>query len=186
MATVKRCLTYVAGVAVGFGLTACGDGIYVNRTETVAYSGETYVQSSAAIGTNQVVVFNSPYAPDETINSVLTAARERYTSNQYRFFAGPPIADWNGYTVLMAFSDGPLGNQNLCKNRQIPLRPMSGAWTTIFAEYCLGDILVSEVTAYTRPVNGPNDPRFSQLVGSVVSGLFQYRLPTNTGNGVNR
>jgi hypothetical protein len=182
MQTAKRSPTRLAVLALAaLGLVACDDGVYVNRSALVAYSGEIYVQSTAAIGANQIVVFNSPYVPDATINGILAAARERYASDQYRFFAGPPTPEWNGYTVILAFSDGPLGNQNLCKNKQMPLRPMSGGWTTVFAEYCLNDILVSEVTAYTRPVNGPDDPRFSNLMGSVFSALFEYRPPTNTG-----
>jgi hypothetical protein len=141
------------------------------------------VQSLGATGTNQVVVFNSPYAPDPTINAILDAARKRYTSNQFRFFAGAPIPEWNGYTLLVAFSDGPLGNQNLCKNRQTPLRPVSADRTSLFVEYCVGDVLVSEVSAHSRPVKGVDDPQFAKLMGAAFAGIFEYRLPTSAGAG---
>ncbi len=156
------------------GLAGCGDGVFVNRSEYgTAYSGVLYVQYSAAVGTNQIVVFNSPYPPEPTLQSVLAGARARYQSNQYRFFVGAPPPDWNGYTILLAFADGVLGNQNLCRNRNQPLRPMSAGKTTLHAEYCYGETLVVEATGYTRAVSGPDDPRFAKLVGGVISALFE-------------
>jgi hypothetical protein len=173
-------------ILAGAGLSACDQGVFVNRSESpTAYSGFYYVQSTAAMGTNQVVVYNSPYPPETTVGGILSAAQARYQSNQYRFFAGPPVADWNGYTVVLAFSDGPLGNQNLCVNRDQPLRPMSAGWTSLFAEYCLGSTLVTEASAYTRVVTGPDDPRFAKLVGGVIAALFEYRPPPGQ-NGFGR
>jgi hypothetical protein len=159
-------------------LSACDQGVFVNRSEApTAYSGGYYAWSTAAMGTNQIVVYNSPYPPEQTINSVLNAAQARYQSNQYRFFAGAPVTDWNGYTVVLAFADGPLGNRNLCNSRDQPLRPMSAGWTSIFAEYCLGPTLVTEASAYTRAVTGPDDPQFAKLVGATIAALFEYRPP---------
>jgi hypothetical protein len=183
MTTMTKSLVRAVALATAvFGLAACEDSVYVNRSELINFSGETYVQFSAAVGTNQIVVFNSPYAPDPTINAMLAAAKQRYASDQYRFFAGPPVPDWNGYTLIVAFSEGVQGNQNLCRDRQAPLRPMRAGWTDIFAEYCLGNILISETKAYTRPVTGPDDPKFSKLMGSVFASLFEYRLPTSAGS----
>ncbi len=177
-----RASAVAALCAVSALLAGCDQGVFVNRNPTPsAFSGYDNIQQVAANGRNQIVVYNSPFPPDATINSILAAAQKRYASNQYRFFAGPPTPDWNGYTVLLAFSDGVTGNRNLCQNRQQPLRPMTGGWTTIFAEYCLGDILVTEATAYTRPVNGPDDPRFTKLVEAALGGLFEYWVPNRTG-----
>jgi hypothetical protein len=176
MARPIPCLAVL--ILAGTLLSACDKGIFVNRSETpTAYSGAYYVSSTAAMGTNQVVVYNSPYPPEPTVSGVLTAAQQRYQSNQYRFFAGPPGADWNGYTVVLAFSDGPQGNRNLCIDRDLPLRPMTAGWTSVFAEYCLGPTLVTEASAYTRVVTGPDDPRFNELVGGVLAALFEIRPP---------
>lgn len=166
-------------------LSACDNGVFVNRSEApTAYSGGYYAWSTAAMGTNQIVVYNSPYPPEQTVISVLNAAHARYQSNQYRFFAGAPIVDWNGYTVVLAFADGPLGNSNLCVNRDQPLRPMSAGWTSVFAEYCLGPTLVTEASAYTRTVTGPDDPHFAELVGGVIAALFEYRPPPGQNGGM--
>src|SRR4051794_15532253 len=110
-----RILRVVAPLAA-VALAACDTtGIFINRSESPsAYGGANYAWSTAAMGSNQVVVYNSPYTPDATINGILGAAHARYQSDQYRFFAGSPIEDWNGYTVVLAFSDGPVGNRNLC------------------------------------------------------------------------
>jgi hypothetical protein len=174
--------TAAALILAGMTLSACDDGVFVNRSESpTAYTGYFYVQSTAMMGINQVVVYNSPYAPDPTIKGVLDAAHLRYQSNQYKFFAGAPIADWNGYTVVLAFADGIQGNQNLCVNREEPLRPTKPGWTSIFAEYCLGSTLVTEANAYTKAVSGLDDPRFAKLVGGVISALFEYHTPPQHG-----
>jgi len=172
--SAKRLFLAMPTVLTLVSTSACTDGVYVNRSEYgTAYSGVQYVQYSAAMGTNQIVVFNSQYPPEPTLQSILSAAQTRYRSNQYRFFVGAPPQDWNGYTILLAFADGVQGNTNLCRNRNQPLRPVSAGKTALHAEYCYGETLVVEANGYTQAVSGPDDPRFAKLVQGVVSALFE-------------
>lgn len=162
----------IVGVAVAM-LSACSDGVTVNRSEVAGgYSGMLYTQSQAAGGTNAVVVRNDPF-PDA---AVLTALRSRYQSDQYRFGLGPSPENWNGYTLVFGFGGAPIGNQNLCQNPNLPLRPTAASETSIVGDYCYGAILITEAQGWTSAVNDPNDPRFQKLVGDVTAELFAYRL----------
>jgi hypothetical protein len=166
----KRLLWCIAGVAA-VTLTAC-DGTIVNRSEVAGgYTGFLYTQSQAAGGTNAVMVRNAPFAPD----AVVTALQDRYQSDQYRFGLGPTPADWNGYTVVLAFGGAPVGTRNLCQDPNLPLAAPSGGRTTVVGDYCLGNILVSEATGWTSAVQDPQDPHFKNLVGDVVAELFSYQ-----------
>ena len=169
--TSKRLLWCVAGLAAA-ALTACDDGTTVQRSEVAGgYTGFLYAQSQAANGTNAVVVRNAPFAPD----AVVTALQDRYQSDQYRFGVGPTPADWNGYTVVLAFGGAPIGTQNLCQDPNLPLTAATGGRTTVVGDYCLGNILVSEAVGSTPTVSDPKDPHFKSLVGDVVAQLFAYQ-----------
>ena len=165
-------------------LAACESGVSVVRYESsTAFSGEVYGNDLAAHGSNAVTVYDSPFPPDRTNAAILNALHERYAGNQYRFFSGDPPPDWNGYTIVLAFADGVLGNSNLCRNPAQPRRPTSAGRTAMFGEVCLGDILVTEVQGYGPPVSGPDDPGLSKLTGAVVAELFAYRTRhANHGN----
>ncbi|MBV8535297.1 MAG: hypothetical protein JO128_06885 [Alphaproteobacteria bacterium] len=178
----QRLLSCVAGTAA-LALAAC-DGAVVNRSEGASvYTGYLYAQSQAADGTNAVVVRNSPFAPDV----VVRALQDRYRGDQYRFALGPSPAGWNGYTVILAFGGAPVGNQNLCQNPNLPLPVTASGRTALIGEYCVGSILVSEATGWTSAVNGPEDPRFKNLVGDVVAELFSYQARYDKhGSGIPR
>ena len=161
------CMAGIAAVALG----AC-DGTVVNRSEVAGgYTGFLYTQSQAANGTNAVTVRNAPFPPD----AVVSALRSRYQGDQYRFGLGPTPADWNGYTVVLAFGGAPVGIQNLCQGPNLPLPAASSGRTVVVGDYCLGNILVSEATGSTSAVGDPQDPHFKALVGDVVAELFSYR-----------
>jgi hypothetical protein len=165
-----RLLACMAGMAA-VALSAC-DGAFVNRSEGASvYTGYLYAQSQAAGGTNAVMVRNSPFPPE----AVVSALQDRYQSDQYRFGLGPSPVDWNGYTVVLAFGGAPVGNQNLCQNPNLPLPVAASGRTAVIAEYCVGNILVSEATGWTSAVNDPQDPRFKNLLGDIVAELFSYQ-----------
>lgn len=158
-----------AAVAAATLVGCSSDGVTVNRSAVApGYSGALYVQTSAANGTNSVLVRNSP-VPAE---AVVDALRGRYQSNQYRFALGPNPPDWNGYTLVLSFGGPTLGSQSLCQNMAAPqLQPPSDR-TEVVGDYCYGNRLVSEATGQAPAISGPQDPRLHQLVGDVVAELF--------------
>ncbi len=151
------------------GLAACDDGVVVNRSEVAGgYTGDFYVQTQAQNGTNAVIVRNSPFSDA----AVVQALRARYQSSQYRFELGPTPPEWNGYTVVIGFGGAPAGIQNLCNAPNLPLRTMAAGRTEVMGAYCYGNILISEVQGSVSAVGGPDDPKFTNLMGDVVAELF--------------
>lgn len=158
-------------------LAGCGSGVTVVRSPLAAnYTGAFYVQTSAQNGTNAVLVRNSPVPPE----AVVAALQARYQGNQYRFAPAPNPPDWNGYTVVLSFGGPVIGNQNLCQNLNAAQVQPSPAQTQVVGNYCYGDRLVTAATGRAPRITGPDDPRFQDLVGSVVAELFtneQQRFP---------
>jgi hypothetical protein len=175
MTISKRVWALVAGASV-LALGAC-DGVAVNRSDNMTYTGGLYSQSQAQGGTNAVMVRNGPFGGD----AVLDALHQRYQSDQYRFGLGPTPNGWNGYTLVLGFGGAPVGNQNLCENPNLPLSPSSTGRTSLIGDYCYGTRLVSEASGWTGAVSGPADPRFQNLVGDVVAQLFAPRNQHGSG-----
>ncbi len=180
MINLKRASSVVLGM-VALGLAGCADSVMINKSEGVAdYTADFYVQTAAANGTNGVVVRNGPFGPGSD-EAVLAALRARFASGQYRFALGSAAPDWNGYTIVIAFGAATVGNQTQCANPNLPLIPASGR-TAVVADYCYGKRTVAEVTAFTGPVSGPNDPSFVRMIGDVAENLFVNR-PIHTPAG---
>lgn len=177
MTTSKLLLSLIAGASI-LALGAC-DGVAVNRSLNMTYTGGFYTQTQAQSGTNAVVVRNDPF-PDQ---AVLAALHDRYQSEQYRFGLGPTPQNWNGYTVVLGFGGPPVGNQSLCANPSAPLAATSGGRTAVIGDYCYGNRLISEATGWTGAVSGPDDPRFKNLVGNVVAELFANHTHSVNGDG---
>ena len=153
--------------AGALALSACAGVTTVRSEGGSTYSAGLYVQSVAQVGTNAVVVRNSPFPPD----AVLAALRDHYRGNRYRFALGTP-PDWNGYTVLIAFGGPAIGNESLCANPNQPQRSPAGGGVELVAEYCYGNRLVTEVLGRAPALSGPEDPRFRELIGQSVDELF--------------
>jgi hypothetical protein len=169
---VRNAYGIAATAGVALLAVGCSDAVVVNRSEiNPGYTGEFYVQTQAQNGVNAVVLRNSPFPPD----TVVSAIQSRYQSNQYRFAPGPTPEGWNGYTVVLGFGGPTIGNQNLCQNPNLPMRLPSAGETSVIGDYCYGNILISEAQGWTGAVAGPDDPRFSKLMGSVVAELFADR-----------
>ncbi len=151
-------------------LTACSDGVMIEKIESTGYTGDFYVQSTAAGGVNAVLVRNNPYSDAD----VLAALRERYQGDQYRFALGQTPEGWNGYTVTIVFGDTPANIQNPCQP-QPPVRLAPGEMSAV-AGYCYGPKAVSEaVGRVPSGVSGPSDPRFKALIGDLVGEIFINR-----------
>ena len=165
---MQKAWSALISLAGAVALSACsGDGVTTVRSKGGAtYSAGLYVQSLAQNGTNAVVVRNSPF-PEE---AVIEALRARYPGGQYRFAPGTPQG-WNGYTVIIGFGGPPIGNQNLCQNPNQE-QPSLPARTTLVANYCYGNRLLTEVVSRGPAVAGPDDPRFRELIGQSIAELF--------------
>ncbi len=161
------------GAALALG--ACTYGITTYRSEAAGNpSMQIYAPYAALNGTNLAVILGNPFPADKTNEGVLAVMRVRNPMQRYRF-ALVPTPDWNGYSVILGFGEPPIGNQSLCQNPALPLRPMPAGRTALMADLCYGPLLITEATGHTATVGGPDDPRFGDLVGGVLEELFALR-----------
>jgi hypothetical protein len=164
----------VLAVVAGLALAGCG-GVMTYRSEAAGNrSAQTYAPYAAMNGTNLLVVRNNPFPEDRVNQAVLGVVATHNPMQRYRFaLAQPP--DWNGYIVVLGFGESPVGNQDLCRNAQLPLRPTPAGQTALIADLCYGEMLVTEVYGHSPAVGGPDDPMFLNLVSQVTTELFALR-----------
>ncbi|HTY67975.1 MAG TPA: hypothetical protein VMH36_15075 [Alphaproteobacteria bacterium] len=177
----KPSLIPILAVTASSLLYGC-DSVTVTRSEiNPGYTGSFYVQTQAQSGVNSVIVRNSPFPPQ----TVVDALQSRYQSGQYKFGTGPNPADWNGYTVVLSFGGPTMGGQSLCQNLNTPQAGVPSGRTEVLGEYCYGDRLVTEASGRASAITDPQDPRFQELVGAVVTELFKndYNIYHKSGGG---
>lgn len=160
--------------AASVALVACTGGVSVMRSRDGSnFSQAVWIQTSAANGTNAVVVRNSPFPPQ----SVVGALQRRYASGQYRFALAPVGGDWNGYTVVIGFGGPPVGSHTQCDDPDLALSPTPPGATIVVGDYCYGRRTVSEAVGRAPELTGPGDPRLEDLVGGIIAELLRGPPP---------
>ncbi len=164
-----------ATFAGALALAACEHGITTFRSEASGWPTEQYNAPYAALnGTNLAIVRDNPFPADKGNEAVLAVMRVNNPMRMYRF-ALAPTPDWNGYSVILGFGESPVGNQNLCQNPALPLRPTPVGRTSLIADLCYGPLMITEVYGHTDVVGGPDDPRLAALVGGVLEDLLALK-----------
>ncbi|HEX9464264.1 MAG TPA: hypothetical protein VGB82_16825 [Alphaproteobacteria bacterium] len=165
----------IAVLVAAAALAACTNGIVTYRSEGAGNpSAQTYAPYAAMNGTILLVVRDNPFPNDRTNEAVLAVVNTHNPAQRYRFSLTMP-PDWNGYTVVLGFGEAPVGNQSLCQNALLPLRPMPPGRMAIIADLCYGQQLVTEAYGHSPAVGGPDDPTFQSLVSQVMTELFAER-----------
>jgi hypothetical protein len=164
----------ILALFAALALAGCG-GVVTYRSEGAGNrSLQTYAPYAAMNGTNLLVVLNNPFPNDQNNQQVLAVVSTHNPMLSYRFsLVLPP--DWNGYTVVLGFGESPVGNQDLCRNVHLPLRPTPAGQTALIADLCEGQQLVTEVYGHSPTVGGPDDPTFLRLVSQTMTDLFAVR-----------
>ncbi len=158
-------------------LAGCSGGITTYRSEAAGNPGfQLYAPDAALNGSNLALIRNNPFPSDPAGLAIVGLMNVNNPMQRYRF-ALAPQPDWNGYTVILAFGEVPVGNQSLCQNTTLPPRPMPPGTTAVIADLCYGPLLITEVYGHTDAVTGPDDPRFAALIGGVLEDLFARRQP---------
>ena len=164
---------WAAAVLILAGCT--GYEVVTNRMEGSGNRGaQTYSPYAAMNGTNLLVVINNPFPADTNNAAVANVVATFNPMQRYRFALAPP-PDWNQYTVVLAFGQTPIGNQDLCHNAHLPLRPAPESQTAIVLNLCLQEQLVTEVIGHAPKALAPDDPNFTRLISQATSDLFELR-----------
>lgn len=166
-----------AALVGALALLAGCNGVTTYRSEGAGNpSLQLYAPDAALNGSNLALIRNNPFPSDPAGVAIVGVMNANNPMRLYRF-ALTPQPDWNGYTVILAFGESPVGNQTLCQNTTLPPRPMPPGKTAVIADLCYGPQLITEVYGHTDAVSGPDDPRFAALIGGVLEDLFAQRQP---------
>ena len=118
----------------------------------------TIILGQAGQGVDESAVRNLLRAP-----SWLTSAT---------FEAAAPNTPGARLVIIFNPSDPAAAKRDVCGDVAALGLDEPGQRLIIRAAYCIGNEMVTRVTAAERPIKGAADPRFSKLVRRVVSNLF--------------
>jgi hypothetical protein len=88
------------------------------------------------------------------------------------FDAAAPNTPGARLVIIFNPSDPAAAKRDVCGDVAALDLDEPGQRLVIRAAYCIGNEMVTRVTAVERPIKGPDDPRFSKLLRQVVSQLF--------------
>jgi hypothetical protein len=174
---VARRILLLVTMTAGLGMTGCSGGPYTYWQEGVTHPASNAPSMVASKGVSLTVIREIPFADDRDGNGIFAAIQSSYQGRAYKFARGKPPSDWNGYTLVLTFADGVIGNSNQCRSNAPPLLGAPAERTAIIADYCLGQTLVAEVIGRIDGVTGPQDPKLTALVHAVMSEMFMQRAP---------
>jgi hypothetical protein len=158
-------------------LACCSGGVTTYRSEGAGNpSLQLYAPDATLNGSNLTLIRRNPFPGDPAGLAIVGVMNANNPMQMYRF-ALAPQPDWNGYTLILAFGEVPVGNKTLCQDTTLLPRPMPPGQTAVIADLCYGPQLITEVYGHTDAVSGPDDPRFAALIGGVLSDLFARRQP---------
>lgn len=158
-------------------LAGCTGGVTTYRSEGAGNPNLQIDAPYAAMnGSILAIIRAEPFPGDPAGLGVIQVMNANNPMQRYRF-SPAPLPDWNGYSVILAFGETPVGNQSLCQNTLLPPRPTPPGQTAVVADLCYGPQLITEVWGHSPAVSGPEDPQFAALIGGVLTDLFALRQP---------
>lgn len=174
---------YLVSVLAAAGLTACASEVAVTHNYIPQMGVPGHADYAASRGLTPVMIANSPYP----VPAVLVAL-QRNNPRPLLFTSDPPVSLAGGYRVLLTFDGLPQGGGglNVCRD-PFTAAPSPGVpqnQTSVYGAFCLGTRLLSEAVVMSGPIGSPTDPRFSRLMGDLLSALMPFRDPHGDNRGL--
>ncbi len=129
----------------------------------------------------EVVVNGSPFpgaasaarATTGVMNQVPVGPRTNFTTEAGDTARRP-------YRIVLAYAPAvTVTGDGLCARPDLPTRPRAGDGTSLQGALCHGPNLLSGAYATAGAVDGPDDPRFAELVARLTLALFPADNPQN-------
>lgn len=175
-AVLALCAALLAGCGTQFSQTNTG------RISPAYSAGEFHYV--AGNGQMWVVINGNPFRfYDKYISDQVTrrAMRGAHYGPRVNFVAHRPSSGRSrDYRVVMFFyAPRSFSGSALCQGQRRPRpdRPAAANYVTVLAAYCRGDQRLTEVRSTTLAF-GPDDQRFSDMIGRVTRALFPRDPPS--------
>ncbi len=187
----------VAAVAGLLGVAGCANAIQAGDTDVTHMLSPQFLAAATAHGELQTVVYGQPFGPGMIDGESI--ARQMVSPGEvppFRFTTHPDARANTLYRVVLAFNPprNTYGSGNaacaddardMFENRQ---QLAEGGRTAVVATFCAGSRYVSQVTVYSPPARGADDPMFQALIRQTVTYLFPFtqdpRLNTLQGASI--
>lgn len=156
-------------------------------------SGQSYYDGvfeyATRDGSIKTVVVGAPFVPGATNVAALTTETMKGANR------GPTVdfvpVSWpqsdGGYRVVVVFNGATAFTaEDVCKlGAELPTAP-TAAETTMDISFCIGKDLISSAKGYTKPLAGPQDPRYRDLVrGTTLAMIPPADINKLSGGEVN-
>ena len=163
----------LAGTAL---LAACGGprvyGTYYNSGYTPAHP-----LLAAADGEALAIIRANPFPDDRDNTAVLATMQGRNPGPRLYFRQTSRVESRYDYKVIVSFNNAGIGASNPCLDTApLPMAP-GGDRVEIRADFCVGTAFLSEARGSIDGVASAKDPRFSRLMGDVLTDLLTDRYP---------
>jgi hypothetical protein len=164
-------------VAAAFAVAACAAGNVrlTQQDSSPSYSPGEFAYAGAGRDL-RVVVIGDPFGGDRsTFERAVTDAMQGQHWGQRTNFTTTPGSDARTrYRVVLLFNPPrALNSTRLCQEVAAALPSESAdEGIILFAAFCRGKRLRTEIKGRISSATGPDDPAFRELVGQVTNGLF--------------
>lgn len=120
-----------------------------------------------------------PFGSGEDLESLVTGTMEpALQTRMLRLTTDQEAAEDPDFRLVVVFN--PQGGDHLmafCESQPEGAPPVSAERIELRAGFCRGDDLLGAVDGWVEEAEGPDDPRFAQLMQQVVRDLFTRRQP---------
>lgn len=161
------------------GLSACaGDGVRITHPEIRSQYTRSEVLYAFDRRDAEVVVNGSPFANAPAARATTDVMNRVPLGPRTNFTTTPGETARRPYRVVLAYAPAvAVTGVGLCARPDMPTRPAGGEQTTLQGALCHGPNLLSGAYATAGPVEGPDDPRFAELVARLTIALFPSEHP---------
>lgn len=174
-----RC-SIISFALLAFLCGCTGSTVYTTYYDSL-YSPDE-VTLAAANNPALAVIRANPFAADRDNAAVLAAMQGVNFGPRLLFAQTPRAGDRYGYKVILDFGAPSFGGAP-CSLGPTPSAPRPTAERMdIYAAFCIGDRLLSEVGGSVGGVTGPDDPRLRRLIADLLVALTPPYDPKRIGD----
>ena len=174
--------------ALSAALCGCADASVIHFNYYNSAYAPSQVDLASANNPSLAVIRNNPFPEDRNNEGVLAAMQGRNLGQRMYFSQTPRPDDKYGYKVILNFGTGsPSGGYapltNVFPECQLGPTPPSATpdrgdiSISVFASFCVGDLLLTDASGSIGNSTGPDDPRFRRLIGDIMVALTPPYIP---------
>ena len=167
----------VALLAAALGLAGCADTAIVHYSYYNSAYTPGHVDLAAASGQSLAVIRDNPFPEDVDNRGVVAAMQGRNFGPKMYFAQVQRPDDKYGYKVILDFGSKGGSYDECMRPPSPPAHTPAKGEISVFAVFCVGNLLLTDALGSISGASGPDDPRFQRLIGDIMVALTPPYLP---------